>query len=154
MEPHGQGMITDEIRQKAALITFATRADRKVLEEGQAFAPKFDKDGLITAVAVDAVSGEVLMVAYMNEETLRLSLVLGEAVYWSRSRQEIWHKGATSGHTQKMLEIRTDCDQDALVLRVEQRGAGACHTGNRSCFYRSIILNGTGAALQSANTSA
>ncbi len=143
-------MITDEIRQKAALITFATRADRK----GRAFALKFDRGGLITAVAVDAVSGKIHMVAYKNEETLRLALALGEAVYWSRSRQEIWHKVATSGYTQKMLEIRTDCDQDALVLRAEQRGAGACQPGNRSCFYRSIILNGTEAELRSANTSA
>ena len=78
------------------------------------------------------------MLAWMNAEALRRTLALGEAVYYSRSRQELWHKGATSGHTQKVLEIRTDCDQDALILYVRQQGAGACHTGRRSCFYRTV----------------
>jgi phosphoribosyl-AMP cyclohydrolase len=86
------------------------------------------------------------MLAYMNAESLKLTLEYGEAVYWSRSRSEIWHKGKTSGHTQKIVEIRTDCDQDALVLVVEQIGAGACHTGRDSCFYRKVIP-GTPAAL-------
>ena len=116
----------------------APRSDKKTLEEGLAFAPKFDRDGLIPAVAMDATTKEPLMLAYMNAESLRLTLEKGEAVYWSRSRRELWHKGATSGHVQKVREIRTDCDQDALILYVDQIGAGACHTGRGSCFYRSI----------------
>lgn len=111
----------------------------KEIEEGLDFSPKFDKDGLIPAMAVDAVTKEPLMLAYMNEESLKMTLKLGEAVYWSRSRKEIWHKGATSGHVQRIVEIRTDCDQDALVLLVEQVGAGACHSGRESCFYRRIV---------------
>lgn len=87
------------------------------------------------------------MLAYMNAESLKLTLELGEAVYWSRSRTEIWHKGKTSGHIQKVVEIRTDCDQDALVVVVEQIGAGACHTGRNSCFYRKVVP-GTPAALE------
>lgn len=101
--------------------------------------PKFDKDGLITAIAVDAASSQVLMVAYMNQESLALTLEKGEAIYWSRSRQELWHKGATSGAVQKVIEVLTDCDQDALVLRVEQAGGAACHSGRRSCFYRRVV---------------
>jgi phosphoribosyl-AMP cyclohydrolase len=108
------------------------------VEEGTDFAPKFDADGLIPAMAIDAESREPLMLAYMNAESLRLTLEKREAVYWSRSRQELWHKGATSGHVQQVREIRTDCDQDALVLYVDQIGAGACHTGRRGCFYRRI----------------
>lgn len=131
--------MSPEITTAGADLRFGSRADRKALETGSDFAPKFDRDGLITAVATDALTGEVLMVAYMNEESLRLTLALGEAVYFSRSRQELWHKGATSGHVQKVVEILTDCDQDALVLRVQQRGGGACHTGYRSCFYRRIV---------------
>ncbi|MCU0780142.1 MAG: phosphoribosyl-AMP cyclohydrolase [Akkermansiaceae bacterium] len=122
-------------------ISFAPRGAKQQLEEGAGFAPKFDADGLIPALAMDAVSREPLMLAYMNEESLRLTLKLGEAVYWSRSRREIWHKGATSGHVQKIVEIRTDCDQDALILLVEQVGAGACHTGRNSCFYRSVKVD-------------
>ena len=90
---------------------------------------------------MDATTREPLMLAYMNAESLRRTLELGEAVYWSRSRQEFWHKGATSGHTQKVIEIRTDCDQDALILMVDQAGAGACHTGRESCFYRKILVS-------------
>ena len=108
---------------------FAPRGSKAELEEGGAFAPKFDGDGLIPALAMDAHTREPLMLAYMNAESLRRTLELGEAVYWSRSRQEYWHKGATSGHIQRIVEIRTDCDQDALILFVEQLGAGACHTG-------------------------
>ncbi len=101
--------------------------------------PKFDKDGLIAAIAVDAITNQVLMLAYMNQESLALTLEKREAIYWSRSRQELWHKGATSGAVQKVVEILTDCDQDALVLRVEQAGGAACHTGRRSCFYRRVL---------------
>ena len=101
--------------------------------------PKFDSDGLIVAIATEAVTGQVLMVAYMNAESLAATLEKGEAVYWSRSRQELWHKGATSGAVQKVVEILTDCDQDALVLKVEQVGDAACHSGRRSCFYRRVV---------------
>ncbi len=118
---------------------FVPRGGKAEIEEGADFSPKFDADGLIPAMAVDATTKEPLMLAYMNEESLRRTLEIGEAVYWSRSRKEFWHKGATSGHIQKIVEIRTDCDQDALVLLVEQIGAGACHTGRNSCFYRRVV---------------
>jgi len=117
---------------------FAPRGDKKHIEDGLEFSPKFDADGLIPALAMDAQTREPLMLAYMNAESLRRTLEIGEAVYWSRSRQEMWHKGATSGHIQKIREIRTDCDQDALILLVDQIGAGACHTGRNSCFYRRV----------------
>ena len=121
-------------------ITFGSCDDKKSLEENPILAPKFDSNGLIPALAMDATTKEPLMLAYMNAESLKMTLDLGEAVYYSRSRQEIWHKGATSGHVQKIHEIRTDCDQDALILYVEQIGAGACHTGRSTCFYRSVDL--------------
>lgn len=126
--------------------SFPNRGDKKQVEEGLTFTPKFDADGLIPAVALDAGTREPLMLAYMNADSLRLTLEKGEAVYWSRSRQELWHKGATSGHVQKIREILTDCDQDALILYVEQVGAGACHTGRGSCFYRRI--EGPGGTLE------
>ena len=118
---------------------FAERGDKKQLEEGLAFAPKFDSDGLVPALAMDAETKQPLMLAYMNAESLKMTLEMGEAVYYSRSRQEIWHKGATSGHTQKVREILTDCDQDAIILYVDQQGAGACHTGRTGCFYRRVL---------------
>lgn len=124
---------------------FAPRGNKAEVEEGAAFAPKFDADGLIAAMAIDSVTREPLMLAYMNAESLRRTLEIGEAVYWSRSRKEFWHKGATSGHTQKIVEIRTDCDQDALILVVDQHGAGACHTGRGSCFYRRVVKGADGA---------
>lgn len=123
------------------MITLGERGDKSALEEKNVFAPKFDADGLIPAVAMDAVSKEPLMLAYMNEKSLLMTLELGEAVYYSRSRQELWHKGATSGHVQRIKEIRTDCDQDAVILYVEQLGAGACHTGRSTCFYRKVALD-------------
>lgn len=110
----------------------------KDVEEGTAFTPKFDANGLITAVVTDAASGELLMVAHMNAEALRRTLESGEAWYYSRSRRQLWKKGESSGHVQRVLELRVDCDQDALWLRVEQQGAAACHTGRRSCFYRAV----------------
>ena len=122
--------------ETAPNIQFAPRENKATIEEGLAFAPKFDPDGLIPAIATDAKTGEVLMVAYMNEESLKLTLQCGEAVYYSRSRREIWHKGKTSGHVQIVRELLTDCDQDAIVLKVEQVGAGCCHVGYPSCFYR------------------
>jgi len=122
---------------------FARRGDKKEIEEGLDFTPKFDSNGLIPALAMDATTREPLMLAFMNEESLRRTLEIGEAVYWSRSRQEFWHKGATSGHIQRIVEIRTDCDQDALILLVVQVGAGACHTGHTSCFYRKVVASQT-----------
>ncbi|HKA76129.1 MAG TPA: phosphoribosyl-AMP cyclohydrolase [Pseudolabrys sp.] len=116
------------------------------IEEGLAFIPKFDADGLITAVATDAKSGDVLMVAHMNEEALRKTISSGEAWYYSRSRKKLWKKGETSGHVQRVVELRVDCDQDALWLKVDQQGPGACHTGRRSCFYRAVPL-GSGNAV-------
>jgi phosphoribosyl-AMP cyclohydrolase len=107
------------------------------IEEGLAFLPKFDSAGLVTCVATDAASGEVLMVAHMNEEALRRTIATGEAWYYSRSRKALWKKGESSGHVQKVVEMRVDCDQDAVWIRVEQAGA-ACHTGRRSCFYRAV----------------
>ena len=119
------------------------------LEEGLAFTPKFDAAGLVTAVATDAATGELLMVAHMDAQALRLTIETGEAHYYSRSRKAIWRKGESSGHVQRVLEMRVDCDQDAVWLRVEQQGPGACHTGRRSCFYRAIPLGQKGAvALQ------
>ncbi len=123
---------------------FPTASDKKELEEGLVLAPKWDRDGLVPAVAIDATTREPLMLAYMNAESLRMTLDKGEAVYWSRSRREIWHKGATSGQVQRIVEIRTDCDQDALILYVEQAGGGCCHTGRSTCFYRRVEGAGDG----------
>jgi phosphoribosyl-AMP cyclohydrolase len=106
-------------------------------EEGLAFQPKFDASGLVTCVATDAANGDVLMVAHMNDEALRKTIATGEAWYFSRSRNALWRKGESSGQTQRVIEMRTDCDQDAIWIRVEQIGA-ACHTGRRSCFYRTV----------------
>ncbi|MBU6318135.1 MAG: phosphoribosyl-AMP cyclohydrolase [Alphaproteobacteria bacterium] len=102
-----------------------------------ALSPKFNEAGLIPAIAQDAETGEVLMMAWMNAEALAQTLATRQAVYWSRSRRELWRKGASSGHTQEVLDIRVDCDQDTLLLSVRQTGA-ACHTGRKSCFYRSV----------------
>lgn len=111
--------------------------DKRTLETGATFAPRFDADGLIPAVAQDADTGEVLMLAYMNADALARTLASGEAHYWSRSRNELWHKGATSGQTQTVVELRTDCDQDAILLKVRANGdGGCCHVGYRNCFYR------------------
>jgi phosphoribosyl-AMP cyclohydrolase len=98
---------------------------------------RFDAKGLIPAIIQNAETGQVLMMAYMNAESLRLTFEKGETVFWSRSRQELWHKGATSGNIQKVIEIRVDCDEDALLIRVQPAGP-ACHTGEVSCFYRSV----------------
>lgn len=109
------------------------------VEEGLVLRPRFDAAGLITCVTSDAASGEVLMVAHMNAEALQKTVETGEAWYFSRSRKALWRKGETSGHLQKVREIRIDCDQDAVWLRVEQTGGAACHTGRRSCFYRAVV---------------
>jgi phosphoribosyl-AMP cyclohydrolase len=121
-------------------------SDINDIEEGLAFQPKFDTSGLVTCVATDAASGDVLMVAHMNDEALRKTIASGEAWYFSRSRQALWRKGETSGHTQRVVEMRMDCDQDAVWIRVEQTGA-ACHTGRRSCFYRAATAGEGGAQL-------
>jgi phosphoribosyl-AMP cyclohydrolase len=115
-------------------------------EEGLSFSPKFDGSGLVTCVATDAATGDVLMVAHMNDEALRKTVATGEAWYFSRSRNALWRKGETSGQTQRVVEMRTDCDQDAVWIRVEQVGA-ACHTGRKSCFYRKVEREGGGAKL-------
>lgn len=119
----------------------------EAIEETEIFAPKFSLDGLIPVVATDAASGRVLMLAYMNKEALQLTIETGEACYWSRSRGELWRKGATSGNTQLVKEIRTDCDQDAIELVVEQTGP-ACHTDRKLCFYRRIKTNDSSVSLQ------
>jgi phosphoribosyl-AMP cyclohydrolase len=115
----------------------STSSDIKDVEEGLVFKPKFDAAGLLTCVTTDATTGNVLMVAHMNDEALRKTIASGEAWYYSRSRNSLWRKGETSGHVQRVVEMRTDCDQDAIWIRVEQSGA-ACHTGRHSCFYRAI----------------
>ena len=99
---------------------------------------KFGHDGLVPAIAQDADSGRVLMLAWMNRESLQQTAQKGEAVYWSRSRNKLWHKGEESGHVQKVLDIRFDCDEDVILLKVEQAGGIACHTGRESCFYRQL----------------
>jgi len=123
-------------------ITDAVMSD---IEESLTLQPRFDANGLITCVATDAASGEVLMVAYMNAEALARTIASGEAWYYSRSRRALWRKGESSGHTQRVVELRVDCDQDAVWIRVEQTGLGACHTGRRSCFYRAAPLGQSGA---------
>ncbi|GIQ78679.1 phosphoribosyl-AMP cyclohydrolase [Bradyrhizobium sp. RD5-C2] len=115
-------------------------------EEGLAFQPKFDAAGLVTCVATDAATGDVLMVAHMNDEALRKTIATGEGWYFSRSRNALWRKGESSGQTQRVIEIRMDCDQDAVWIKVEQIGA-ACHTGRRSCFYRAVKDEGGNVSL-------
>ncbi len=118
---------------------FASRLSVEQVEEGTDLAPKFDADGLLPVVTTDANSGDVLMLGYMNAEALARTIETGEAHYWSRSRETLWHKGATSGLVQKVVDMRIDDDQDAVWLSVEVAGSGAsCHVGYRSCFYRSI----------------
>jgi len=118
------------------------------LEEGVAFTPRFSADGLVTCVAVDAASGEVLMLAHMNAEAIEKTLATGVMHYWSRSRQKLWRKGETSGQIQSVVELRVDCDQDAVLARVKVGGdGGACHTGRRSCFYRRVEPAADGARL-------
>jgi phosphoribosyl-AMP cyclohydrolase len=125
---------------------YAQRGSTEEVEEGRAFAPRFDADGLVTCVATDVRSGDVLMVAHMNREALQKTIATGEAWYFSRSRGALWKKGESSGHVQRVVEMRIDCDQDAVWIKVEQDGPGACHTGRRSCFYRAVPL-GKGGAL-------
>lgn len=111
----------------------------KALESNNNLTPQFDTNGLIAAIAQDATSGDILMLAWMNAEALQKTITTKQAWYWSRSRQSLWHKGATSGQIQHVQQILIDCDQDAIILKVTQDGSGACHTGRPSCFYREII---------------
>ncbi len=120
---------------------FAPPGSKPELEEGGELTPKFDAVGLVTAVVTDHATGEVLMLAHMNAEALSRSIASGDAWYWSRSRKALWRKGETSGHTQRIIEMRVDCDQDAVWIKVEQHGP-ACHTARRSCFYR--VVGGDG----------
>jgi phosphoribosyl-AMP cyclohydrolase len=117
---------------------FAPPGSAAEAEEGRTLTPKFDADGLVTCVATDARSGDVLMVAHMNAAALARTIETGEAWYFSRSRRALWRKGETSGHVQHVVEMRIDCDQDAVWIKVEQAGGAACHTGRRSCFYRVV----------------
>ena len=128
---------------------FPRSSSTRDLEEGLALTPRFDANGLITCVTTHADTGDVLMVAHMNTEALKLTIQTGEAWYWSRSRKALWHKGDTSGQVQHVVEMRIDCDQDALWLKVRVAGdGGCCHTGRQSCFYRlQPIANGEGSLL-------
>lgn len=121
--------------------SFSERVSVEQVEEGRFLAPKFDAAGFLPVVTTDAISGEVLMMGVMNEEALLRTIETGEAHYWSRSRKCLWHKGATSGLVQKVVEIRIDDDQDAVWLRVEVAGGASCHVGYRSCFYRTVPVN-------------
>jgi phosphoribosyl-AMP cyclohydrolase len=124
----------------------STSSDNDDREEELTFQPRFDASGLVTCVVTEAATGEVLMVAHMNDEALRKTVASGEAWYFSRSRNALWRKGETSGQTQRVIEMRTDCDQDAVWIRVEQVGA-ACHTGRKSCFYRKVEAKAGGTGL-------
>ena len=127
-------------------LIFDTPSSNKAeLESGPAFTPRFDENGLITAVVTDVRDGELLMVAHMNAEALALTIETGIAHYYSRSRKSLWKKGESSGHVQRVVEMRVDCDQDAIWIKVVQEGPGACHTGRRSCFYRAVPLGAKGA---------
>ncbi|MEM7812718.1 MAG: phosphoribosyl-AMP cyclohydrolase [Planctomycetota bacterium] len=133
--------------------SFSDRQSIEQVEEGTELAPKFDEHGLIPVVTTDATSGELLMHAYMNAEALTETIRLGEAVYWSRSRKCLWHKGATSGLVQRIQEIRIDDDQDCVWLRVDVQGGASCHVGYRSCFYRSVPFEaGAGRPLEFTET--
>ena len=129
-------------------IAFQERQSVEQVEEGTDLAPKFDERGLITAVTTDASSGELLMQGYMNPEALRLTIETGEAHYYSRSRQTLWHKGATSGLVQKVVELMVDDDQDCIWLKVDVAGGASCHVGYRSCFYRKVPVGGEYEAAQ------
>ena len=127
---------------------FAAPGLKADLEEGLALTPRFNADGLITAITVDHTTSQILMLAHMNAEALAKTLESGDVWYFSRSRNELWRKGATSGNTQRMVEMRVDCDQDAVLIRVEQVGP-ACHTNRRSCFYRRVEMTPNGPLLRS-----
>lgn len=130
----------------------AAPADKQSLEAGSGLTPRFDANGLVTAVATDADTGDVLMVAHMNAEALALSIETGIAHYWSRSRKELWKKGETSGNVQEIAELRVDCDQDAVWIKVRPQGdRTACHTGRRTCFYRIVRHTGGNVELEATS---
>ena len=126
---------------------FKKRENVKEIEEGKLLSPKFDNDGLIPVVTTCANTKEILMQGFMNVEALKLTIETKEAHYWSRSRNEIWHKGKTSGLVQKIKEIRIDDDQDSVWLRVDVLGGASCHVGYRSCFYRSVPFGKSGSSV-------
>lgn len=126
-------------------MSHSSQAHNHDVEEGLALLPKFDAAGLVTCVTTDAATGDVLMVAHMNDEALQKTIATGEAWYYSRSRRALWRKGESSGKVQRVVEMRVDCDQDAIWIRVEQAGGAACHTGRRSCFYRAVATGQGGA---------
>ena len=143
--PNGRNPNDPTETQTTDAIDFAERTSVEQVEEGHDLAPKFDRDGLIACVTTDAESGEVLMLGYMNHEALEKTIQTGEAHYWSRSRQVLWHKGATSGLVQRVVEMRIDDDQDAVWLRVAVAAGthcepASCHVGYHSCFYRTVEL--------------
>lgn len=120
---------------------FAAQTNHQDLEEGLALTPRFDASGLVTCIVTDSETGQVLMLAHMNAEALAKTIETQEAHYWSRSRKNLWKKGVESGHTQRVVEMRVDCDQDAILIKVHVAGTGAsCHTGRVSCFYRTVPL--------------
>lgn len=121
---------------------FPKLENKSELELGETLAPRFDVNGLVVAVAQDAATGAILMLAYMNEEALKKTIETGKSHFWSRSRQKLWLKGETSGNVLFVEEILTDCDQDAIVLKVRLEGSAACHTGQYSCFYRKVEVQG------------
>lgn len=125
---------------RAMTVTFAERGEKREIEEGEQLTPKFDAEGLIPVVAVDAGTGRPLMLAFMNDEALKRTIETRHAHYYSRSRKKLWKKGEESGHVQHVEQLLVDCDQDAVVMRVDMRGAAACHVGYGSCFYREIAL--------------
>jgi phosphoribosyl-AMP cyclohydrolase len=138
--------MTQQAREGERPAQFAPRLSVEAVEEGAVLAPKFNADGLMPVVTTDARSGEVLMMGVMTAEALLRTIETGEAHYWSRSRRCLWHKGATSGLVQKVVQLRVDDDQDAVWLRVEIDGGASCHVGYRSCFYRSVPVGPTGDA--------
>jgi len=129
-------------------VVFHPRNSVEEVEEGTVLAPKFDENGLIPVVTTDHESGELLMHAYMNREALAKTIEIGEAVYWSRSRQVLWHKGATSGLVQKVVELLLDDDQDTVWMRVRVTGGASCHVGYRSCFYRRVPIGDESGTLE------
>ena len=130
-------------------VNFPSLTSRSEIEESLVFSPRFDVNGLITCITTDAATGALLMVAHMNAEALQRTMESGEAWYWSRSRQQLWHKGDTSGQLQTIVEMRVDCDQDAIWLSVNVAGdGGCCHTGRKSCFYRVLPTGHGGAVLR------
>jgi phosphoribosyl-AMP cyclohydrolase len=135
-----------------ATVKFQARQSIEQVEEGNDLAPKFDERGLITVVTTDAISGELLMQGYMNAEALQLTIATGEAHYFSRSRQVLWHKGATSGFVQQVAELLVDDDQDCVWLRVNVSGGASCHVGYRSCFYRRVPVGGAYTEQQTEGT--